>query len=127
MERYVSCNLNPKNNRVGDCVIRAIALGMDLDWKTVYLGIALCGLEKADVPTANDVWGAYLRENGYKRHSVNCEECCTVDDFCMEHPEGVFILALQSHVVASINGKYYDTWDCGNEEVIYYWVKKEDE
>jgi hypothetical protein len=36
----------------------------------------------------------------------------------------VYILALGSHVVAVINGKYHDTWDCGEEEVIYYWMKE---
>ena len=124
MERYVNCNINPKNKRVGDCVIRAIALAMDKEWETVYIGVALCGLVKADVPTANDVWGAFLRENGYKRHPVDCEKCCSVDDFCLDHPCGVYILALESHVVAVINGKYHDTWDCGEEEVIYYWMKE---
>lgn len=129
MKRYVNRNVNPKNNRVGDCTVRAISLAMDKDWDTVYIGIAICGLKKADIPTSNDVWGAYLRENGFRRFVVEdrCDSCYTVEDFCEDHPHGVYVLALQSHVVAVIDGLYYDTWDSGNEEPIYYWTRYDEE
>ena len=48
-------------------------------------------------------------------------------DFCNDHPKGAYILALSSHVVAVVDGCYYDTWDSGQEIPIYYWTKKEDE
>ena len=128
MERYVNCNLNPQKSRVGDCTVRAIALATGKTWDDVYIGIALCGLEKSDMPTSNDVWGTYLRRNGFRRFAVDeCgESVYTVSRFCEDHPCGVFVLALESHVVAVANGKYYDTWDCGKEEPIYYWTSCEE-
>lgn len=126
---YVNRNINPQNARVGDCTVRAIGLALGQDWETTYIGIALCGLMKADMPTSNNVWGAYLRKNGYRRFFVDDigGERYTVENFCEDHPIGVFVLALESHVVAVIDGKYHDTWDCGDEIPIYYWTKWEDE
>jgi hypothetical protein len=79
------------------------------------------------MPSANNVWGAYLKGKGFKRNIIptECPDCYTVRDFCREHPRGTFILALSTHVVAVINGDYYDTWDSGDETPIYYWFKEE--
>lgn len=38
---------------------------------------------------------------------------------------GRYLLALDQHVVAVVDGDYYDTWDSGNEIPIYYWMKGE--
>lgn len=80
-----------------------------------------------DMPSSNAVWGNYLLKIGYKRYAVNtdCYECYTISDFCFEHPRGVYLLATGTHAVAVINGNYYDTWDSGNENPIYYWTKGE--
>ena len=48
----------------------------------------------------------------------------TVEDFCRDNPNGIFILPLQSHVIAVIDGNYYDTWRSGDEIPIYVWNKK---
>ena len=45
-----------------------------------------------------------------------------VNDFCVEHPRGAYVLGLRNHVVAVIDGHYYDTWDCGERPVLYYWT-----
>ena len=80
-----------------------------------------------DLPSANSVWGAYLRNRGFKRAIVpnTCPDCFTVEDFCREHPRGMFVLALDGHVVTVVDGDYFDTWNSGNEPVLYYWYKEE--
>ena len=50
-----------------------------------------------------------------------CPDCYTVDDFCHEHQTGKYLLALFEHVVAVVDGYYYDTWDSGRKVVLYYW------
>ncbi len=81
-----------------------------------------------DIPNANAVWGAYLRSKGFNRNIVSndCPDCYTVNDFCREHPEGKYVLALSGHVVAVCDGNFYDTWDSGEEIPIYYWYKEEE-
>lgn len=123
MGRFVSYNANPLRNQVGDCVVRSIAKIEGKSWDEVYAGVCLEGAYLGDMPTANAVWGSYLKRLGYKRTLVDKEDCSVVD-YCGEHPTGAFILALPSHVVACCDGRYFDTWDCGSECVLYVWQKE---
>lgn len=122
-------NPNPAGRIVGDCTIRALSKALDKSWDDVYAGTALDGFLMSDMPTANSVWGAYLRRNGYRRHLIDdeCQECpdtYTVAEFARDHPQGTYILALSGHVVTVIDGDWYDTWDSGNEIPIYYWIRE---
>lgn len=128
MARYMNYNANPQKNRVGDCTVRAIAKALGQDWETTYINLALYGYMNCDMPSANHVWGQYLKSKGFKRYCVDDhdKDVYTVADFCNDNPRGTFVLALSSHVVAVIDGKYYDTWDSGSEMPIYYWCKQEE-
>lgn len=123
---YVFFNPNPAGRTVGDCVIRAICKATGESWDKTFVGLAVTGLDLADMPSANAVWGAYLHRKGYIRRALldKCPECYTVRDFAAEHPTGTYILALSGHVVAVKDGKYYDAWDSGAEMPLYVWTKK---
>ena len=122
---YKFYNPNPAGKLVGDCVIRGISRLEEEDWQEVYLGVSLKGLELNDMPSSNSVWGAYLRSKGYKRYSIpnTCPDCYTVSQFASDNPYGSFLLATGTHVVAVVNGDYYDAWDSGKEIPVYYWRK----
>lgn len=79
-----------------------------------------------DMPSSNEVWGAYLKSIGYKKYVIpnTCPDCYTVRDFCNDNPTGRFLLATGSHVIAVIDGDYYDTWDSGDEVPVYYFTKE---
>ena len=66
------------------------------------------------------------KKQGYSRFVIpnTCPYCYTVKQFCKDHPYGKYLLALDGHVVAVIDGDYYDTWDSGNEVPIYFWKKE---
>lgn len=123
---YVNFNKNNKKKLVGDCVIRAIATLLDVDWDDVYLDITTKGFYMKDMPSSNEVWSSYLRDMGFERYVIpnSCPDCYTVKDFCIDNPQGQFLLATGSHVIAVIDGSYYDTWDSGNEVPIYYWQRR---
>lgn len=123
---YIFFNPNPSRKTVGDCVIRAISTAMNRSWEEVYLDVMRKGFELHDMPSSNNVWSAYLKSKGFRRYAIpdTCPDCYTVQDFCIDHPYGTFILATGSHVVAVMNGNYYDTWDSGNEVPIFYWRKE---
>lgn len=123
---WIKYNPNPiAGNRVGDCTVRAISKALDQDWETTYAGLSLYGYMRCDMPTANHVWGAYLRSKGFNRYLVDDHntQIYTVSDFCADHQNGTFILSIDGHVVCVVDGDYYDTWDCGDEIPIYYWAK----
>lgn len=124
---YKYYNPNPDGRNVGDCTVRAISKATGDTWEETFLLLCMFGLKMHDMPSANAVWGAYLRRIGYKRHIIDDhgKDIYTVRDFCEEFPHGVFILAISGHVVCVIDGNYYDTWDSGNETPVYFW-KKED-
>ena len=123
---YVKYNPNPYGKSVGDCVIRAISKATGKSWEDVYTGVCLTGYSMCDMPSANCVWGAYLRHNGFMREIVpnECPECYNVSDFAREHPRGTYILALTGHVVCVQDGDWYDSWDSGDKIPMYYWEKR---
>lgn len=118
-------NPNPAGKQVGDCTVRAIARATGKGWEETYIGLCLQGLMMGDMPSANSVWSAYLRRNGFSRNVVpnTCPDCYTVAEFAADHPHGVYVLALSSHVVGVEDGTYFDSWDSGNEIPLFYWEK----
>lgn len=124
---FIHRNPNPNGSYVGDCVIRALSIAMQKPWYDIYVDLCLQGLMMYDMPSSNRVWNEYLKTEGYTRHVIpsDCPGCYTVRDFCGEHFKGTYILGTGTHVIAVINGNYFDTWDSGDESPIYYWTKEE--
>lgn len=118
-------NPNPYHNDKGDCVIRAISKVMNQTWDQVYLELCIQGFLIKDWGDSNKVWDSYLRGCGFIREVIpdTCPQCYTVRDFCYDNPYGTFILATGSHVVAVIDGNYFDSWNSGDEVPIYYYKK----
>ena len=122
---YIFYNPNPKGSNIGDCVIRALTKACDMTWDDVYLDLMLLGFVMKDMPSANHVWGTYLMHNGFQRFALpnTCPDCYSVSDFCNDHPKGTYVLATGSHVIAIIDGNYYDSWDSGREVPAYLFAK----
>ena len=122
---YVPFNNNPLGKRTGDCVIRAVSNVLNEDWERTYIDLMLEGFAMKDLPTANYVWGGYLKRWGFDRYAIpnECPKCYTVRDFCEDHPTGRYVLGTGTHAVSVINGDYYDTWDSGDEVPIYFWKR----
>ena len=123
---YIYYNPNPLKLSVGDCTIRAISCALNMSWKRTYLSLAIQGFQMYDMPSANRVWGEYLKTKGFKRHHMPdmCPDCYTIQDFSRHNPTGTFILGTGEHVVCVIDGNYYDSWDSGIEIPIYYFQRR---
>lgn len=123
---FIYYNPNPSGRFVGDCVIRALTVAFDDSWENIYADLTMQGRFMYDMPNSNAVWGEYLRANGF-RYGVlpdRCPSCYTIRDFCRDHPMGVYLVASGTHVVAVVDGNYYDTADSGSEPVVYYWRRE---
>ena len=108
-------------------MIRAISKATGMDWEKTYTEITLKGFEMYDMPSSNAVWETYLSQHGFEKKILpyTCPDCYSIKQFCIDHPKGTFIVGTGSHVVAVIDGRYYDTWDSGDEIPTYYFEKEE--
>lgn len=122
---WIEANPNPYNKLVDDCVIRAIAIILDKDWLEVYDELTAIGRVMCEPEISNNVWPKLLKREGFRRHIIpdTCPDCYTVRRFTIDHQNGEYILATGSHVIAVIDGDYYDTWDSGDEVPIYYFTR----
>ena len=124
---FIETNPNPIHKLVGDCVIRAISILENRSWDYTFIELCVHAYSMSDMPSSNEVWGSYLKSLGYTRNIIpnTCPACYSVRQFCNEYPIGRYLLATGTHVVAVIDGDYYDTWDSGHEIPIYYFTKEE--
>lgn len=122
---YIQFNENPCDKRKNDCSVRALSTVLGEEWDLVYVQLCTLGLDMCDMPSSKAVVNQFLRGRGFHRHI--CPDtypfCYTVEEFAYEHPNGRYLLATDSHVVAVIDGDYIDTWDSGNEIPLFYWTK----
>ena len=123
---FIEKNMNPLKKTVGDCVIRAISAAEGVDWDDTFIELMLKCFSLKDIPSSNNAWGAFLHDLGYTRNIVpdTCPDCYTVKDFTRDHPCGTYVLGTGTHAIAAINGNYIDSFDSGDETVIYYYAKE---
>ena len=124
---YVYYNANPKHRQIEDCTIRAICKLQGTGWRQTFMEISLECIEKCQMPESDAVWGDYLYKQGYSCHMPPHQHpySYTVKDFCYDHPYGKYLLKTNGHVIAVIDGDYYDWFDSGDGIVLYYWKKEE--
>lgn len=120
-------NPNPVGRSVGDCAIRAIAKALDIDWEQAYALVAANGFNMGDMPSSDSVWGAVLRQNGFYRKNIPnvCPDCYTAEEFCRDHPKGIFVLGFGGHVATVVDGILYDAWDSSKAIPQFFWYKRE--
>lgn len=121
-------NNNPLGRNVGDCAVRAVSAALGIDWEEAYAMLASTGYLMCDLPQANSVIAATLRKAGFYKAVIPdfCPDCYTAEDFCADHPHGVFVLGFGNHVAAVVDGVIFDAWDSSKEIPIYYFYRKDD-
>lgn len=122
LSMFIEKNPNPQNKRTDDCVVRAVAIALNIDWQSAYTMLSAHGLKMADLFSKNYVWADLLVSLGFKRTSIpdTCPACYTVKDFTRDHPKGLFVVGTGDHVLTVIDGNYYDSFDSGSMVPIIY-------
>lgn len=112
---WIRLNVNPRNKRVGDCVIRAISVATGQTWHEVYDALYRVGWHEADMMESNNVWGIYLYRLGFEPFILPeaCPECTTVREFAKYFPVGTYIVGTGNHAVAVIDGDWIDAFNSG--------------
>ena len=121
---YQFFNINPDKNKIGDCVIRAVAKATGKEWEEVYKDLCAIGLEQHRMPNDKEVYTAYLTKMGWKKMPMprNGRKRMTIKQFSQEQ-KGVYIISIARHLTVIDNGTLYDIWNCENRCMGNYWEK----
>ena len=124
---WIMYNPNPTGRNVGDCSVRAISKALDISWEDAFNLLADNAFQMGDMPSADSVWGATLRQHGFYRKSIpnTCPDCYTVEDFSIDNPIGTYVLGFGGHVATVIDGNLFDAWDSSLEIPQYYFYKED--
>ena len=113
---YKYYNPHPKGLSTDDCVKRAIITVTGRDYATVQR--ELNNYKKVTGAKAfNSVKNLRYVEDALGASKITLDGTLTADEFCKKHPRGRFILDMDGHWSACVDGCIYDTWDCGKEKV----------
>ena len=120
-------NPNPVRDGAIDCSTRALAKALDISWELAYVMKSVNGFLMGNEGLSDEVWGSVLREHGFHREVVpnTCPDCYTVEDFCIDHPRGIYVVKSENHVATVKDGVLYDSWPSLDKTVIYFWTKEE--
>lgn len=117
-------NPNPKKVETSDCVVRALCKATGKDWDTVFEELIEIGREHKVMPHSDEAWKMYVEQYGFIKHSIKVvkgQRRLRVDGFARTlGKKGTFLLNVANHLVTSVDGYYYDTWDCGDKMVYNY-------
>ena len=131
VKRFIYYQPNEKDlkDRFGDCTIRALSKAMNCSWLEAFdAEVPFCSEDQCsnifDVPIK--VRKVMMDRLGFDYTGVpkKARKRPTVESFAKDHKEGTFILNVAHHEVAVVDGKYYDTWDCGKKSVYGYFTKR---
>ena len=115
-------NANPRNRITTDCVIRAEVVALGTPYEQVVLENAQLQCETGF--SANDTKGIdkYMAFKGWKKHPQPRKDDgtkYTVREFCqtIAKPNRHYLVSMANHVVAVVDCKAWDIWDC--TDVLY--------
>lgn len=111
-------NLNPRNLRTGDCVIRACAHAFKKSWDEVFDELILLSKMKKEMPTAQRLYQAYISNQNVKKLDDKelknkYNKRYSVREWCDLHPTGLYLVKVSGHLTVVDNGIIIDTWNCG--------------
>lgn len=125
--KYYQPNKLDLKDTIGDCQIRALCKVLGLEWREAFdLTIPLCRelqtytLFDCDLEKTHEA----MRALGFEYTGISNKRGTkrpTVEQFAREHKTGRYIVKVAHHVVAVVDGQYFDTWDSGNKSLYGYY------
>lgn len=125
--KYYQPNKKDLKDQYSDCVVRALTKVTGKTWLEAFDELIPYAREMQSNPNSQRVYEAYLKDNGFEYTGISNKKGSkrpTVDSFAKDHKEGTYFVNVANHVVAIVDGCYYDTWDSGEKCLYGYWTKK---
>lgn len=142
-EEFQYFQANPDENRIGDCVVRAIAGVLSISWDEALDRLAAEGNYARTVLNSPKIFEGLLRKEGFRKYSeiyvdgkvVAGAMFCTIMSRTYHNGERVFAEVGKNHVAAvlpdsSANSassitkyRFFDSWNCTRRKIYSYWVR----
>lgn len=114
----------------GDCSIRAMTKYFNITWLEAFDQLVVYARKTQSMINGLDNIKLLMEDKQIPYTSIykpKDKKKITVIDFAKLHKNGNYLLYVRvgygTHLVTVSDGKYYDTWDCGDRIVYGYWTK----
>ena len=118
MKQTLWVEFKSQRKRAADCTVRALMKLLGVTWEEAYDELCKQGRRLKRMTNETECVYAALAGYGYVKRSISVEKGSkrpTVQSFAAAHPKGYYLLNVANHVVAVVDGHYYDSWDCGDK------------
>ena len=126
---YFQPNKKDLKDKVGDCQVRALCKALGLTWLEAFdITIPICRelqtytIFDGDLTKTTEA----MKKLGFEYTGVSNKKGTkrpTIAKFAKDHPTGTYICKVANHVVAVVDGCYYDTWDSGEYSMYGFYTK----
>lgn len=120
-------NVHPKKKLVGDCVKRALALAADMPYNDVKNELNRMKKQThCEEFNEKKNWQPYL-EKVLKAEYIKMpivkagDRRVYMEDFVKMYPSGSYFVQFARHVVACVDGCFYDTWNSSDKCIYCAW------
>lgn len=124
---YYQPNDKDRGDDYGDCVVRSLSKVLNKTWMETFKMLVDICMEKQCLPDEKAAYEELLESKGFTYQGISNRRGSKrplVSVFAKkEHRPCILVVA--HHIVASQDGNFYDTWDCGHKSMYGYWIKKE--
>ena len=114
---YKYMNMNPKDNHIEDCTVRAVSVAEGISWDEAYDKLSDSARDMGLMMNSVEAIERYLD----KRYEVVPHYSTYVGDFIKEYPRGTYLVTMPGHITVIKNGVLYDTFDCRNRRMWNAW------
>ena len=114
---YKYHNTNPHKRHIDDCTIRAIGLVTNKSWNDTYKELSTLANKESLMMDSVEFIEKYL-DSKYLR---KCHYSKTVQEFAKEFPKGKYLVTMNGHITAIIDGTIYDTFNPSNRIMRCSW------
>ena len=115
MINFEKRNVNPKNRKTGDCVIRALTVATGKDYNEIYKELFDISLKTGYILNEKRVEDKLLEKYGFIKHKQPRKvdgSKFTIGEIDKLVNNGVVVIRCAHHLTAVLDGCLIDTWDC---------------
>lgn len=126
--KYIEKNVNHKNKKTTDCVVRALCEATSKDYKVVAKELFELWMSTGLMVDDKKCYEKFLENNGFIKQKMPRKlnnKKYTIEEFIDKFGKDnvVYVINVVNHVTCVKNKNLIDIWDCSKEYVGNYYTK----